>query len=106
MQLLAETAVDLCNERQRPRVDAALLNDAIAKAVTAGDTVQRQLLKGESTEADWAWLVGFRRADTLPIPEDEAVFLSLRRRWLVVEAGPGEWRLRVPLLQRWLRERG
>ncbi|MFM8331008.1 MAG: hypothetical protein ACKN9T_04915 [Candidatus Methylumidiphilus sp.] len=106
VQLLAETAVDLCNERQRPLVDAALLDDAIAKAVTAGDTVLRQLLKGESTEADWAWLVGFRRHDTLPIPEDEAVFLSLRRRWLVVDAEPGKWRLRVPLLLRWLRERG
>jgi hypothetical protein len=106
VQLLAETCVDLCNERQRPLVDAALLNDAIAKAVTAGDTVLRQLLKGESTEADWAWLLGFRRLDALPIPEDEAVFLSLRRRWLVVDAEPGQWRLRVPLLQRWLRERG
>ncbi len=106
VQLLAETAVDLCNERQRPLVDAALLDDAIAKAVTAGDTVLRQLLKGESSEADWAWLVGFRRLDALPIPEDEAVFLSLRRRWLVVNAGPGECRLRVPLLLRWLRERG
>ena len=106
VQLLAETAVDLCNERQRPLVDAALLDDAIAKAVTAGDTVLRQLLKGESTEADWAWLVGFRRLDALPIPEDEAVFLSLRRRWLVVDVEPGQWRLRVPLLLRWLRERG
>ena len=109
VQLLAETAVDLCNERQRPLVDAALLDDAIAKAVTAGDTVLRQLLKGESSEADWAWLVGFRRLDALPIPEDEAVFLSLRRRWLVVDAGPSAWRLRVPLLLRWLRwlrERG
>jgi hypothetical protein len=106
VQLLAETCVDLCNERQRPLVDAALLDDAIAKAVTAGDTVLRQLLKGESSEADWAWLVGFRRLDALPIPEDEAVFLSLRRRWLVVDAELGKWRLRVPLLLRWLRERG
>jgi hypothetical protein len=38
--------------------------------------------------------------------EDEAVYQSLRRRWLVVEAGQGEWRPRVPLPRRWLRERG
>lgn len=65
----------------------------------------RQLLRGESGEAEWAWLTGFRRNDALPIPEDEAVYQSLRRRWLGVEADQGEWRLRVPLLQRWLRER-
>jgi hypothetical protein len=106
VQLLAETAVDLCNERQRPAVDAALLEQAIAKAVVAGDTVLRQLLRGESGEAEWAWLSGFRRQDTLPIPDDEAVYQSLRRRWLVTDAGQGEWRLRVPLLQRWLRDRG
>lgn len=106
VQLLAETAVDLCNEYQRPSIDPALMEQAITKAVTAGDTVLRQLLRGESTEAEWAWLTGFRRRDALPIPDDEAVYRSLRRRWLVVEAGAGEWRLRVPLLQRWLRERG
>ncbi|MGR9107377.1 MAG: hypothetical protein ACU843_10665 [Gammaproteobacteria bacterium] len=106
VQLLAETAVDLCNDRQRQVVDSDLLDAAIAKAVTAGDTVLRQLLRGESSEAEWAWLTGFRRTDVLPIPDDEAVYQSLRRRWLVIDAGPGEWRLRVPLLQRWLRERG
>ena len=106
MQLLPETAVDLCNERQCQAISAELLEQAINKAVTSGDTVLRQLLRGESTEADWAWLLGLRRRDSLPIPEDEAVYQSLRRRWLVVEAGNGEWQLRVPLLLRWLRERG
>ena len=48
---------------------------------------------------------GFRRQDTQPPPTDEAVHRSLRRRLLVVE-DDGEWRLRVPLMQRWLRERG
>ncbi len=106
VQLLAETAVDLCNERQCQAISAELLEQAISKAVISGDTVLRQLLRGESTEADWAWLLGLRRRDSLPIPEDEAVYQSLRRRWLVVDAGNGEWQLRVPLLLRWLRERG
>ncbi len=39
-------------------------------------------------------------------PDDEALFRSLRRRLLVADAGNGEWKLRVPLMQRWLRERG
>jgi hypothetical protein len=85
-------------------VDQVLLDDAIQEAVTAGDTVLWQLLHCESSAAEWEWLKGFCHADALPIPEEEAVFLSVRRRWLVVDAG--QWRLRVPLLLRWLREWG
>ncbi|MEQ1529067.1 MAG: AAA family ATPase, partial [Methylococcales bacterium] len=36
----------------------------------------------------------------------DAVYSALRRRLLVSETETGEWRLRVPLMQRWLRERG
>jgi len=39
-----------------------------------------------------------------PPPEDEAIYTSLRRRLLVAEDGD-QWRLRVPLMQRWLRRR-
>ena len=38
-------------------------------------------------------------------PTDEALYTSLRRRLLVVDDG-GQWRLRVPLMHRWLRQRG
>jgi hypothetical protein len=40
-----------------------------------------------------------------PPPDDETVYQALRWR-LLVEPVNGEWRLRVPLMQRWLRERG
>jgi hypothetical protein len=40
-----------------------------------------------------------------PPPDDEALHRSLRRRLLVVNEGT-DWRLRVPLMQRWLRQRG
>lgn len=50
------------------------------------------------------YLRGFRRRDTQPPPDDEAIYTSLRRRLLVEEAGD-QWRLRVPLMQRWLRQR-
>lgn len=106
LQLLAETAVDLSNDREQPALPPALLEQAIAKAVTVGDTVLRQLLRGEADEAEWAYLQGFRRQDTQAPPPDEAVHQALRRRQLVSETADGQWRLRVPLMQRWLRERG
>jgi len=54
---------------------------------------------------EWDYLRAFRRHDTQPPPDDEAVHRSLRRRLLVVEENRA-WRLRVPLMQRWLREGG
>ncbi|HMU64888.1 MAG: hypothetical protein U1E82_03230 [Nitrosomonas sp.] len=106
VQLLAETTVDLCNDREQDIIDATLLDQAIAKAVVTGDTVLRQLLCNEASDAEWAYLSGFRRLDTQPIPNDEAVYRGIRRRLLITDVGNGEWRLRVPLMQRWLRERG
>ena len=38
-------------------------------------------------------------------PLDEAIHRSLRRRLMVTEDN-GLWRMRVPLMQRWLRQRG
>lgn len=106
VQLLAETAIDLSNDREKGSIDAELLEQAIRKAVGLGDTVLRQLLKGEASEAEWAYINGFRRRDVQAPPEDEAVYRGLRRRLVVEEVGNGDWRLRVPLMLRWLRERG
>ena len=106
VQLLAEKVVDLCNDREQAQVDRTLLEEAIAKAVVAGDTVLRQLMQPEdATPREWDYLRGFRARDTQLPPDDEPVYQALRRRLLVIE-DHGEWRLRVPLMQRWLRERG
>ncbi len=106
VQLLAETVVDLCNDQGLSHADQALLEQAIAKAVGVGDTVLRQLMQPEdAVPHEWGYLRGFRTRDTQPPPEDDAVYQALRRRLLVAEEG-GQWRLRVPLMQRWLRERG
>ncbi|MDS4042106.1 MAG: AAA family ATPase [Candidatus Competibacter sp.] len=106
VQLLAETVVDLCNDREQAQVDRTLLEQAITKAIVAGDTVLRQLMQPEdAAPGEWAYLRGFRTRDTQSPPDDETVYQALRRRLLVAEEG-GRWRLRVPLLQRWLRERG
>ena len=106
MQLLAETVVDLCNDQGQSQADQALLDAAIAKAIVAGDTVLRQLMQPEdAAPGEWEYLRRFRTRDIQPPPDDEAVYQALRRRLLVAEEG-GQWRLRVPLMQRWLRERG
>ena len=39
VQLLAATAVDLCNQRNADHADAGLLDEAFAKSVVAGDSV-------------------------------------------------------------------
>ena len=106
VQLLAETIVDLCNDQGQSHADQVLLEQAIAKAVVAGDGVLRQLMQPEdATPGEWAYLRGFRTRDAQPPPDDEVVYQALRRRLLVAVEG-GQWRLWVPLMQRWLRERG
>jgi hypothetical protein len=68
--------------------------------------VLRELMERESClPGEWDYLRGFLRRDTQPPPDDETLYRSLRRRLLMVEEGT-DWRLRVPLMQRWLRQRG
>jgi hypothetical protein len=106
VQLIAITIIDLLNQGTARHADAALMEQALEKAIVSGDTVLRQLVQGESQLPDeWDYVSAFRRVDTLPAPTDDAIYRSLRRRLLVVEEA-GAWRLRVPLMQRWLRERG
>lgn len=63
-------------------------------------------MHSESTlEGEWAYLRGFARQTHQAPPADEAVGASLRRRQLVVEEGD-QWRLRAPLMRRWLRKAG
>jgi hypothetical protein len=56
---------------------------------------------------EWEYLSTFRKQAAQTPPEDDAINRSLRRRLLVVEENEnGPWRLRVPLLRRWLVKRG
>jgi hypothetical protein len=106
VQLLSETTVDLCNDLEKAQVDATLLEHAADKAIMLGDTVLQQLMRPEdAAPEEWEYLCGFRIHDSQPAPADEAVYQALRRR-LLVTPDNDHWRLRVPLMQRWLRERG
>ena len=105
-QLVAETVVELVNLRGLKEASPGLLEEALVKAVVRGDVVLRQLVRNEcGVEGEWAYLEGFREAEVQPVPTDEAVRRSLRRRLLVEEADGG-WRMRVPLMRRWLIARG
>jgi hypothetical protein len=106
VQLVAETVVELINLRGQKAASPALLDEALTSAVTRGDIVLRQLVRGEcSLPGEWAYLEGFRASEVQPAPDEEEVRRSLRRRLLVTEDSDG-WRMRVPLMRRWLVARG
>ncbi|MCP3957323.1 MAG: hypothetical protein GY719_05670 [bacterium] len=105
VQLAAETVVDLVNDTGRDRADRELLEHALECAVTRGDVVLRELLERESALAgEWNYLRAFSQRQAQPPPASAEVARSLRRRLLIVEES-GSWRLRVPLMTRWLRKR-
>ncbi|MBI1924512.1 hypothetical protein HYR99_09705 [Candidatus Poribacteria bacterium] len=106
VQLIAETVIDLLNDEETGQVNADLLECALNQSIVRGHNVLYELTRRESTlPGEWEYLSAFRGRDSQPPPEDEAVRASLRRR-LLVETENDEWRLRVPLMARWLRERG
>jgi hypothetical protein len=106
VQLIAETIVDVINDADQRQVDDALFEAALNKAIVSGHNVLYQLLRGESTlPGEWEYLSAFRTSETQPFPGEEAIYVSLRRR-LLMEEESGEWRLRVPLMARWLKQRG
>jgi hypothetical protein len=107
VQLVAATAVDLCNRDGRTSADAALLEEAFSKAVVSGDSVLAELMLYRSDEYPdaWAYLSAFRNSARQCPPENDAVRLVLKRHLLVKETDDGRWELRVPLMARWLKER-
>ena len=106
MQLIAETIVDLLNDEGGLQVTSPLMERALDRAIISGHNVLYELLRRENTlPGQWEYLSKFRIRETQPLPDDEAIVQSLRRR-LLVEEEAGQWRLRVPLMSRWLRTRG
>lgn len=82
------------------------LNGALDKSIVKGHNVFHPLMRGESTlPGEWEYLIAFRRTDLQAPPTDEAIHCSLHMRQLIAEEN-AQWRLRAPLLARWLKERG
>ena len=107
VQLIAETVVDLLNDEGRRQVDPGLFERALDEAIVRGHNVLYELMRRESfLPGEWEYLSAFRKQETQPPPEDEAMARSLRRRMLVtMDDEVGQWRLRVPLMRRWLLNR-
>jgi hypothetical protein len=107
VQLIAETTIDILNDSNEQAANFSLLNKAFDRAVVRGDLVLRQLVQNECrSPGEWDYVRGFRRFDEQPVPQEDLVYQSLRRRLLVTEGENLFWRLRVPIMQRWLRQRG
>ena len=106
VQLIAETIVDILNDEAGKQVTSSLLERALDQAIVSRQNVLHELLYRESgLPGEWEYLSKFRVREAQPQPDDEAIVRSLRRR-LSVEEESSEWRLRVPLMSRWLRKRG
>jgi hypothetical protein len=106
VQLIAETVVDLFNDEAGRQVTSPLMERALDQVIVSGHNVLHELLHRESSlPGEWEYLSKFRVREAQPPPDDEAIAQSLRRRLLVKEEF-GQWRLRVPLMARWLRKRG
>jgi hypothetical protein len=106
LQLVAETLVDFLNQEGASAVTTSLLERALDDATSSGQNVLYQLMRGEcSLAGEWEYLSAFRRMEEQYAPEDDAIRQSLLRRQLIVADGE-RWRLRAPLMARWLRLRG
>lgn len=110
MQLIAETIVDLVNLEEVSQVTPELFERALDKSIVRGQNVLYELMHRESAlPGEWEYLLNFRQTETQPPPQDdplaEKIAASLRRRLLIAESN-NEWRLRVPLMARWLKLRG
>ncbi|MBI4663586.1 MAG: ATP-binding protein [Verrucomicrobia bacterium] len=107
VQAIAATVVDLCNLCGRATADPGLIDEALSKTVVSSGSVLAELMLYRSVEfpETWDYLARFRARDEQPPPEDDVLRRRLKRYLLVTETPSGHWRLRVPLMQRWLRER-
>jgi hypothetical protein len=81
-----------------------MMERALARAIVSDYNVLYELLHHESLPREWEYLSKFLSRETQLPPEEEPIAQSLRRRVLVEEEF-GIWRLRVPLMTRWLRQR-
>jgi hypothetical protein len=86
VQLVAESVVDLLNDEEGNQRTSPLLERALDLAIDSGHNVFYELPRRESTlPGEWDYLSNFRSRETQPLPGDEAIERSLRRRLLLEE---------------------
>ena len=106
VQLIAETIVGLINDDKANKVNSELMEKALDKSIISGQNVLFELMRRESLlPGEWEYLSAFRQSETQPPPNDNQIASSLRRRLLISEQNT-QWQLRVPLMARWLKQKG
>ncbi len=111
VQGVAKQVITLCNRAKVLRPTDEILEGALDAVLDSMATTFQQLLLFSGSLQDTEkrageYLRGFRTADTLPLPTDGDIRRLLERHELMTATETGEWRLRVPLMLRWMRKRG
>ena len=111
VQGVAKQVIALCNRAKVLRPSEEILDGALDEVLRSMDATLLQLLLGseslQNTEKSAGlYLRGFRTTDELPLPADDATRRLLERHELMTPPHNGQWKLRVPLMLRWLRKRG
>jgi hypothetical protein len=111
VQGVAKQVIALCNRAKVLRPSDEILEGALDSVLDSMATTFQQLLLFSGNLQDLErrageYLRGFRSADTLPLPTDGDIRRLLERHELMTMTESGEWRLRVPLMLRWMRKRG
>jgi hypothetical protein len=105
VQLLAERAVEEVNRRTAAAFNPDWRGVVLKRAVAEGAPVFRELLLGTQenrTEAERDYVAAFAHAEAQAAPTDREVRAHLLRREIIARGDDGLWRLRVPLMRRWM----
>ena len=111
VQGVAKQVIARCNRAKVLRPTDEILEGALDEVLGSMEGTFQQLLLDSANlqpteKSAGLYLKGFRTADTLPLPAEDAIRRLLERHELMSVTATGEWQLRVPLMLRWLRKRG
>jgi hypothetical protein len=104
IQLIAGVVAHLLKKEGQDRANLPILERALQKAVVEGHNLFEEVIyRGSKLDGEWEYLREFaRQEEVAPLPK-HAVIDSLWRRELI-ERGTHGFRLKVPIIGRWLRE--
>lgn len=104
LQLVCSAVVEESNARQMLQVDAALLDAALARALDQGEPYFHNIWHEMAGPDGQRFLLQVARSDSPLLLESQPALNRLVYRRILAQAD-GEYRIEVPLVQRWLRER-
>jgi hypothetical protein len=105
VQLLAERAVEEVNRRTASAFNPDWRGVVLKRAVAEGAPVFRELLLGTQenrSDAEQDYVAAFAHVEAQAAPTDRDVRAHLLRREIIARGDDGLWRLRVPLMRRWM----